>query len=146
MSVARPIVDSGIHELEQIARIRGGDELAFQTMFTAHYTSLCEFAASYVDSANAEELVQEVFLEIWRRRESWGPPGGVRPHLFAATRNQALNAIRQQRVASRAAERWFEEASVPGVGQTEADPSGRLVKSEVETVCRRAITPRSRSY
>jgi hypothetical protein len=52
-----------------VARVRLGDEDAFQSLFETYYATLCDFAQSYVHSpALAEELVQTVFLRIWEHR------------------------------------------------------------------------------
>jgi RNA polymerase sigma-70 factor (ECF subfamily) len=82
-----------------IARIRGGDERAFELLFRAYYAPLCGFAARYVrEPALAEELVQELFGDLWARREGWEVRGSPRAYLFAAVRNRALNLRKRQKV------------------------------------------------
>ena len=75
-----------------VARVRAGDERALETVFRSHYSPLCDFAARYVrQDALAEELVQDLFADLWARRQSWYVRGSVRAYLFAAVRNRALN-------------------------------------------------------
>ena len=65
---------------------------AFETLFREHYGALCGFAGRYVASpAVAEELVQDLFADLWARRARWAPQTSVRAYLFAAVRNRALN-------------------------------------------------------
>lgn len=90
-------------ETGQLERIRAGDETAFEGLFKAYYRPLCDFVYHYVRSrASAEDLVQNVFLRLWQKRESWEPATGMRAYLFAASRNQALDHLRHRRVVERA--------------------------------------------
>lgn len=139
MSVARPIAESGQPEQDLVARIRAGDQRAFETLFKAHYLALRAFVESYVDPATSEEVIQELFLALWRKREAWKPAGGVRAYLFAGARNQALNVIRKRRIASRITEQCIREELLPGSGQVERTPAQQLTTREVETACRQAI-------
>jgi len=48
--------------------------------------------------AVAEELVQDVMLELWKRRETLAEESSPQAYLFQATRNRALNHIRHARI------------------------------------------------
>ena len=79
------------------ARVRAGDERAFEALFRAYNGALCGFAMRYVkEQPLAEELVQDLFADLWAQRARWEVRGSVRSYLFAAVRNRALNA-RQRR-------------------------------------------------
>lgn len=85
-------------------RIRGGDEAAFDTVFRDNYAHLVRMAESVVrERALAEEIAQDVMLELWRRRESIELEQSFRPYLLRSTRNRALNHVRHQRVVMREA-------------------------------------------
>ena len=49
----------------------------------------------------AEEIAQDVMLELWRRRAVLVLTGPIRAYLQQATRNRALNRLRQARTAQR---------------------------------------------
>lgn len=84
------------------ARLRAGDERACEALYLAHHERLWRFAYGYVRSREiAEELVQEVFLALWRNRADCEPRTCVRAWLYGAVRNLALNHLRHERVASR---------------------------------------------
>ncbi|MFI5244053.1 MAG: RNA polymerase sigma-70 factor [Gemmatimonadales bacterium] len=86
-------------EREWLARLRTGDERAFEELFRAFAAPLCDFALSYVrDRETAEEIVQELFCWIWEQRFTLEMPHGVRPWLFTAVRNRSLNALRNRHV------------------------------------------------
>jgi len=85
-------------------RIRAGDESAFDSVFRTHYAHLVRMAQSVVrEPALAEEIAQEVMLELWRRRESLQVEQTFRAYLIRSTRNRALNHIRHQRIVEREA-------------------------------------------
>ena len=80
-------------EQDWIRNIHDGDESAFEAMFRSYFDKLTAFAFSYVGSRDrAEDVVEDVFFNIWRARETWEVSGSLRAYLYTATRNQALNA------------------------------------------------------
>ena len=82
---------------EWIERIRSGDEAAFEALFRAFAPGLCALATRYVRSrAVAEELVQELFLDLWVRREQLVVEQAISAYLCTATRNRALNHLRRE--------------------------------------------------
>ena len=53
------------------ARLSAGDESAFDTIFRTWYAPLVRVATYLLhDAGVAEEVVQDVLLEVWRRRET----------------------------------------------------------------------------
>lgn len=80
-------------------RIQVGDHDAFERLFRAYADSLCAFAAQHVgDGRAAEDVVQEVFCDLWSRRAEWCPQGAVKAYLFRAVRNTALDHLKHRRV------------------------------------------------
>ncbi len=96
--------DAAAREREELAwfeRMRTDDEAAFELLFLAYAGPLCAFAFSYVESqAAAQEIVQELFCRMWERRETLDLPRNVYAYLFGATRNRAINLLRNRRVQS----------------------------------------------
>ena len=86
------------------ARLAAGDETAFDAIFRTWYAPLVRVATYLLhDASVAEEVVQDVLLEVWRRRETLAFEQEPRRYLMRATRNRALNHVRHQSVAARAA-------------------------------------------
>jgi RNA polymerase sigma-70 factor (ECF subfamily) len=115
-------------------RIRAGDESAFDVVFRTHYPRLVRMAESVVrERAPAEEIAQEVMLELWRRRESLEVEQSFGAYLMRSTRNRALNYVRHQRIVERElASATLEPRESPG---TDAE----ILGVELETVVREAI-------
>jgi len=124
--------DASERALQQ--RIRAGDESAFDTVFRSHYAHLVRMAESVVrEHALAEEVAQEVMLELWRRRESLQVEQTFRAYLVRSTRNRALNHVRHQRVVAR-------EAAIAAIDPP-SSPSAEdeMLGSELEQAVRAAI-------
>lgn len=91
-------------DAELLARLRRGDESAFDALFRAWYTPLVRASFAVVhDSGVAEEVAQDVMLELWRRREELLAEPSLKGYLFRAVRNRSLNHLRHLRVRQRAA-------------------------------------------
>lgn len=79
--------------------IRNGDEKAFELVFKSHYGSLCNFAKSFLgDMDDAEEVVQQVFYQLWTKREGIDITSTLKSYLFKAVHNSSLNKIKQGKV------------------------------------------------
>jgi len=116
------------------ARLAEGDEAAFDAIFREWYAPLVRIVEGIVrERAVAEEIVQEVLLEVWRRRERLAAEEAPRAYLIRAARNRALNHIRHLRVEQRGAPR--------AAGPTETAPTGPalLVEAELEAALRGAV-------
>lgn len=71
-------------------------------MFREYHSLLCGFAYRYVRSSDvAEELVPEVFLDLWERCEQGQRLDSPKAYLFAAVRNAAASYLRHQGVVER---------------------------------------------
>jgi RNA polymerase sigma-70 factor (ECF subfamily) len=93
-------------EGELVLRLAAGDESACEALYLAYRAPLWRFAYGYVRSREiAEELVQEVFLSLWRNRGDAGLRSCIRAWLYAAVRNNAMNHLRHERVVTRLSER-----------------------------------------
>ena len=86
-----------LDDLDLVALIRKGDEKAFEFLFFKYHVELSRFAISITKSREfARDVVQDVFLKIWRNRENWEINVGVRVYLFQSVKNQALNLLEKQ--------------------------------------------------
>ncbi len=80
-----------------LQRIRRDDEDALQELLRRYYARLGEFAFSLLRRWDlAEEAVSNVFLSVWRRRETLDVKTNVRSYLFAAVSNQSFNLRKSQ--------------------------------------------------
>jgi len=119
---------------ELLARLRAGETSAFDAIFRANYPILVRVAEAMLrERAMAEEIAQDVMLELWRRRDSLDVTDSVRGYLLQATRNRTLNALRH-----RAIERKSEPHVIDGIGHLPpTDAAAR--EGEIEVALQSAI-------
>lgn len=120
------------------------DDAAFEALFRDLVPRLTDFAVRYLGARDAaEETVQEVFLELWTRRDTLRFREGPRAYLFRSVRNRALNALERRRLGARILRRFFgEEPIAPPpdpFGSDDADAARRALARLVV-----ALPPRTR--
>ncbi|MBD0824936.1 RNA polymerase sigma-70 factor [Aestuariibaculum marinum] len=67
-----------------------------EQLFQKYYFNLCLFAKKYVnDSDLAEEVVSDVFFNVWQNRKTLSINSSLQSYLFVATKNQSLNLVKK---------------------------------------------------
>ncbi len=85
-------------DAELMLRVRAGDETSFALLLERHRTPLVHFLYRMVQNqAVSEELAQEVFLRVYRSRESYQPTAKFTTWLYRIATHLALNSIRDHK-------------------------------------------------
>ena len=93
-------------EAQNIHVVNIADEKVFEGIFREYYSDLAGFALKYVkDTEVAEEIVQELFSDIWTKTDLLSIKTSLRSYLFGAVRNACLNYIKHQKVKQKHADR-----------------------------------------
>lgn len=80
------------------------DQKAFQRLFELMYPGLVEYAYRFLyDTAASEDLVQEVFIDLWENRSSYTIHTTVKGYLYATVRNRCLNHLKSLKITDREA-------------------------------------------
>src|SRR5215831_7837521 len=110
--------------MDLVTAARGGSQAAFLQLFDEHRLPLFRFAYRMTRSvADAEDIVQECFLELLRPGCSYDPAvTPVRTYLFGVVRNQSL-----QRLGNRARQSEPDGATLDG-----PSPEGQVLRMELE--------------
>lgn len=79
-------------------KIQKGDIKTFEKLYNKHFHKLLTYAFRILkDEFLSEEVVQDVFLKIWQKRDSIKINGSISGYLYSATHNFAINAAIQQK-------------------------------------------------
>jgi RNA polymerase sigma-70 factor (ECF subfamily) len=144
--------DIGSEEAKLVARIRAGDEAAFEALHAAHHDALWRFAYAQVRSAEmAEEIVQDVFFALWRKRTEWEITSTAAGWLYGAVRHHALRRWRQERAvvrltdhirvhADRSGCESADDALPVAMGAACKDPHKMVVERELDEAVTQALT------
>jgi RNA polymerase sigma-70 factor (ECF subfamily) len=117
-----------------VERIARGDESALRELFVAYGPHAKALAQRVVASPTlAEEVVQEVFLAVWRNAGDYRPElGSVRAWLFTAVHNRAVDSVRREESFRRRAQ--DEAVLIPEAGEPDV---AELVAENDELALRR---------
>lgn len=96
--------------------IQADQREALNRLFGQYFNSLCHFVNSYLqDTMLSEEVVSDVFFNLWVRRKNLTIGGSIKPYLFKAARNQAISYLRRPAFAHEPLEEdvWQDRALEP---------------------------------
>ena len=90
-------ISSDIQDQELIPLLREGSKDAFRVLYDRYGAKIHRFAFSYLKSEHdAEELIQDVFLKLWAKRDSLNVNGNVRAYLYKVAVNSIYDFIRRK--------------------------------------------------
>ena len=82
----------------------------FEYIYIYYFPKMKRFAREYVLSdEDAENIVQDVFLELWEKKEILSLQLNVIAYLFTAIRNRCINFLRRSMIAKNAENKLQEE-------------------------------------
>lgn len=79
------------------AKIKSGDRKEFRKFFEFFYPKLMSFACRFVDEAEAEDLVQDIFTSYWENMEEIDA-SNIESYFFRWLQNRCLNSLKHQKV------------------------------------------------
>ena len=80
-----------------IAGIKRDDYSCYNQLFSRYYNRLCLFTFKLTHSYSAsEDIVQDLFVRIWIKRDKLEISGNISAYLYRAARNSALNYLRAE--------------------------------------------------
>lgn len=85
-------------DAQLMLRVKEGDEVSFQLLLERHRNGVVYFVYRMVQNqAVAEELAQEVFLRVYRSRQTYEPTAKFTTWLYRITTHLALNWLRDKK-------------------------------------------------
>jgi RNA polymerase sigma-70 factor, ECF subfamily len=125
-----------------ITRIATGDRLAMQVLFARHHVRVYRFVLRLVGNpAAAEDLISEVFLDVWRQAARFEARSQVSTWLLAIARFKALSVLRKR------PEQELDEEKAGQIEDTSDDPevaAQKKDKSEILRKCLQGLSPEHR--
>jgi RNA polymerase sigma-70 factor, ECF subfamily len=122
--------------------IANGDKHAMQVLFGRHNVKVFRFLMRFVDGeATAEDLVSEVFLEVWRNAAQFEARSQVSTWLLGIARHKALSALRRRSTEE------LDEDVIEFIEDPSDNPEAVLQKtqrSEILRECLKQLSPAHR--
>ena len=124
-----------------ISRIANGDRLAMQVLFARHHVRVYRFVLRLVrNEATAEDLISEVFLDVWRQAAKFEGRSAVSTWMLSIARFKALSALRRK------PEYELDEETAEAIDDHSDDPEVTLAKKDKGALLREALSALSAEH
>jgi len=103
-----------IEDIELMDRIRSGDETALKLIYKKYWNQLFSSAFNVLhDQHVSEDIIQEIFINLWNKREIIEIRVSLKSYLFASTRYEVYRQVRFSSVREDIFENIFERMESP---------------------------------
>lgn len=90
-------------EIQILKKINNGDKEAFRDLFMLYYKRLTLYASGFLDyTISAEDMVQDLFADLWEKKDSLVINSSVSAYFFTAIHNRCIQHLRKLKVR----EKW----------------------------------------
>lgn len=87
-----------LNDKEFISSLKKGDSKGYQFLVTSYHQKLCVYANSLTnDSDLAEDIVQNVFMSIWKNRNKLKDQFAVKSYLYKSVYNEFIDQYRKKK-------------------------------------------------
>lgn len=101
-------------EKELVSRLIAGDAEAFDALYRQYFHPVyCNALKITREVPAAEDVLQEVFIILWEKRQSLDPGQSVGGWLFVLCYNKSVNVLRRQLRTSLLKENLHQQAEIP---------------------------------
>jgi RNA polymerase sigma-70 factor (ECF subfamily) len=117
-----------------IERIANGDRLAMKVLYGRHHVRVYRFVVRLVrNEATAEDLISEVFLDVWRQAGKFEGRSAVSTWMLSIARFKALSALRRR------PEEELDEETAGAIEDQADDPEVTLAKKDKAAALRECL-------
>jgi RNA polymerase sigma-70 factor (ECF subfamily) len=135
------VMDARVEDSGLMARIARADKIALEALFLRHQTRVFRFIHRIVrNEAAAEELTNEVFLDVWLHARSYEGRSSVTTWLLTLAHNRAVSALRKRR------EDAWDEDEANGIPDAADDAEIAVQKADKGRLLRRCIDALAPEY
>jgi len=122
-------------DAELLRRTAVGDETALRGLFARHQTRVFRFVLRRLagNAAVAEEVTNEVFLEVWRNAGKFAGASAVATWILSIAHHRAVSRLRKRREES-----WDEDAAA-ALQDAGDNPEVAVQKADKGAILRRCL-------
>ncbi len=134
-----PVQDSSDDML--ISLIADGDKRAMQVLYARHNVKVYRFILRLTGNQSlAEDLVSEVFLDVWRQAEGFESKSQVSTWLLAIARYKALSALRRR------TDEYLDDQMAATIEDTADNPETVVGTKDRNTIVQKCLTQLSPAH
>jgi RNA polymerase sigma-70 factor (ECF subfamily) len=124
-----------------LVSIAAGDRTAMHTLYSRHNVRVFRFILRMIrDSATAEDLVSQVFLDVWRTAGQFEGRSQVSTWLLSIARFKALTALRQRQHED------IDQDDVLEIADSSDNPEAALDRSNTNAILRACVAKLSPAH
>jgi RNA polymerase sigma-70 factor (ECF subfamily) len=141
-AAAFPLEGAAPQRLDErlLQSVAAGDKAAMQVLYQRYSVRTYRFVLRLVGNASmAEDVVGEVFLNVWRDAASYQARSSVATWLLAIARNKAISALRRR-------EPQLNERFAETVADTRDDPETQLDQKDRYQIIQSCLSKLSRDH
>ncbi|TCC87099.1 RNA polymerase sigma factor [Pedobacter hiemivivus] len=128
-------MEDTLTEPELLGKIAAGDRIAFSTLYQLHLSEIYHYLYLFTKSTDAaEEIVQDVFVKIWEKRENLIHIKAFKPYLYKCAKNMLLDEFRRNAVKSK-----VYNALKPDTEESHGKTDDRIIYNEYHKIAEMAI-------
>ena len=115
-------------------QLRMGNQKAYDFLIESYYAKLCVYAHSLTsDRPGAEDIVQNVFVDVWAKRKNINPDLSLRNYLYRSVYNGFIDQYRKNKPVIYLEKKYLEALdTVVEAEQTNLDELMAKVNKEIE--------------
>jgi len=103
-----------IEDLELMGRMRSGDEIALKLIYDKYWNHLFKSAYNILhDQQACEDIIQDIFINLWNKRDIIEIRVSLKSYLFASTRYEVYRQVRYGSVREDIFEHIHERLETP---------------------------------
>lgn len=120
----KPLFEDSVFLAEQL---RSGDPKAYDFLMDSMYNKLCAYTYTLIrDHGNAEDIVQNVFVEVWTNRKNINPNLSLTNYLYRSVYNGFIDQYRKNKPVIYLEKKYLEAMDL--VVQNEQENLDELIK------------------
>jgi RNA polymerase sigma-70 factor (ECF subfamily) len=124
-----------------VRAIAGGDRSAMQALYGRHHVRVYRFVLRLTNNVSlAEDLVSEVFFDVWRQGASFEGRSQVSTWILAIARNKALSALRRRQ------DEQLDDEVANSVEDPADNAQTRIEIQDRDAIIRRCLSQLSRDH
>lgn len=99
--------ENSYNEKALLQLVAEGDELAYTTLFNSYWNTVYAQSLAYLKSVTlAQDVVQEVFLRLWNKREVLPSVENIDSFIFIIARNEIITQLRKKLPYAGVEQQW----------------------------------------
>jgi RNA polymerase sigma-70 factor (ECF subfamily) len=122
------MINNSERDIYLFEEIKNSSQKAFEELFNLYYQDLCRFSKCIINNtACAEEVVADVFANIWIKRKKITINKSVKSYLFQSTKNTTISYLRKHK-------NFYEpfDEELLNISERDALPDKDLIKTETD--------------